>query len=387
MKNLHMHTRFSDGKNSIDEMVKTAAEIGYDEIAITDHLDWVFVEQIMKGKTKHHTFLPFQADAYKKQCAEAEQKHSIRVLRGWEVGYLPGDNNELKDFLEAQSPDILLLSVHRIDLLDDWVREDGRHERTGFEMWLGNDSLKELMKQYEGMQNIFRKYFNRIYDYTNNCFQCYSELVGIAHLDFFVDKIDCSEEDIKPFLYEAVEEMGKNELGLEINFHYGHPRPGFYVVRNYLAHGGKNVFFGSDSHSVEELRKSVQYYELFDREMTVINEETSPERIYSDLIKKGRWAEIYEVRITRNTDPPEHLVQEAYRALFDQGPRRKVMENVQEWYDKYDMPDSEIPSDAYYKDTDEWFEKFKSIKDATEIEPSDEKIKSAIESIRGIKSF
>jgi DNA polymerase (family 10) len=34
---LHMHTTLSDGRNTIEEMVATARELGYEYIAITDH--------------------------------------------------------------------------------------------------------------------------------------------------------------------------------------------------------------------------------------------------------------------------------------------------------------------------------------------------------------
>ena len=270
MRNLHMHSRFSDGKNTVDEMVSGAAKLGYDEIAITDHLDWLFVEQIMKGAAKHHTFLPFQADEYKRQCAEAEQKHGIRVLRGWEIGYIPGDNSNLKQFLDSQSPDILLLSVHRLELLQDWAREDGRHEKKGYEIWLGDDSLKELVKQYGGMDAVFKEYFRRIDNYTKDNFGDISEFVGIAHLDFFADKINSSGTDLRPFLYRVAINIAQSGLRLEVNFHYGKPRPFFDIARCYISNGGKEVFFGSDSHSLNELNESVQYYDIFKHNMASV---------------------------------------------------------------------------------------------------------------------
>ena len=38
MIDLHMHTTYSDGKNSIEDMVKVAIELGLEKIAITDHI-------------------------------------------------------------------------------------------------------------------------------------------------------------------------------------------------------------------------------------------------------------------------------------------------------------------------------------------------------------
>jgi len=35
--NLHIHTTYSDGKNTINQIVKTAIKLGLDYICITDH--------------------------------------------------------------------------------------------------------------------------------------------------------------------------------------------------------------------------------------------------------------------------------------------------------------------------------------------------------------
>ena len=37
-KDTHLHSKFSDGKNSIEEMVLTAIKLGLEEVAFTDHV-------------------------------------------------------------------------------------------------------------------------------------------------------------------------------------------------------------------------------------------------------------------------------------------------------------------------------------------------------------
>ncbi|CAI8701602.1 PHP domain-containing protein [Brevibacillus sp. IT-7CA2] len=56
LMDLHTHSNYSDGKNSIEQMVGVAIELGYTAIAITDHVwkssDWIddFSEHIYKVK-------------------------------------------------------------------------------------------------------------------------------------------------------------------------------------------------------------------------------------------------------------------------------------------------------------------------------------------------
>ncbi len=100
---LHMHSTWSDGKASLEEMFDACAERGYEYLAITDHskalamtggLDeaklarqWVELDEILEGR------------------------HDVTVLRGMEVDILKDGSLDLSDeWLERL--DIVLLSVH-----------------------------------------------------------------------------------------------------------------------------------------------------------------------------------------------------------------------------------------------------------------------------------
>ena len=96
----HTHTKFSDGKNSVIEMARTAKERGLLEIAITDHS---FGKIIKRLKRKHFTRL----------LGEVESARSeLSVLSGIECNILT--TNGLIDLDDEMSKklDLILLGTH-----------------------------------------------------------------------------------------------------------------------------------------------------------------------------------------------------------------------------------------------------------------------------------
>lgn len=100
---LHMHTTFSDGENSVHEMASAAVALGYEYIVITDHSP---SERIAHG---------LEEERLKKQWKEIDkvQKefNEIRIFKGSEVdikanGTLDYPNRILKEL------DVVVASVH-----------------------------------------------------------------------------------------------------------------------------------------------------------------------------------------------------------------------------------------------------------------------------------
>jgi DNA polymerase (family X) len=100
---LHMHTEWSDGVNSIDEMARAARNKGYKYIAITDHSAGL---GIARG---------LDTDKIKKQIEqihELNQKYTdLRILSGLEVDIRANGDLDMPDELSAQL-DIVLASIH-----------------------------------------------------------------------------------------------------------------------------------------------------------------------------------------------------------------------------------------------------------------------------------
>ncbi len=70
----HTHTPYSHGKNTVEENVAKAKEIGLKEIAVSDH----GFSHIVYGLSRK------DMSAYKRDCKEAAEKYGIKVLVGIE---------------------------------------------------------------------------------------------------------------------------------------------------------------------------------------------------------------------------------------------------------------------------------------------------------------
>jgi HisJ family histidinol phosphate phosphatase len=271
MKDYHLHTNFADGQNSIDEMVTAAKVAGFEGIAITEHLTWFFAEL---GRAKI-TISPHTADEYFNQCREAEQKHGLRVLSGFEIGYLERDEEATKVFLAKVKPDILLLSVHHLELLKDFTRADGREDKAGYSVYMRGETGAELVRQYGCFKNVCDAYFQHLYRALDAGFQDLAPLTIVSHLNVFANDPSADPVVAAPFLDEAIQIIASKKLPLEVNYHYsnGSPknntRPPLSVAKRFLQLGGKAVYFGSDSHSVEELIQKAKFYQDFERAVKI----------------------------------------------------------------------------------------------------------------------
>ncbi len=100
---LHMHTVWSDGRDTVGAMVEASAALGYDYIAITDHSPH-------SAASRNLT-----ADTVKQQAEEIaalrERHPRMTILHGCEVDILPGGSLDFADSI-LERFDIVLASLH-----------------------------------------------------------------------------------------------------------------------------------------------------------------------------------------------------------------------------------------------------------------------------------
>lgn len=100
---LHLHTKASDGNNSIEEMAIAAKALGYEYIAITDHTRST---RIARGLTSRETLA-----SIKKIKVLNRKISGIELLAGAEVDILPDGRLDLPDEV-LRELDLVLVSVH-----------------------------------------------------------------------------------------------------------------------------------------------------------------------------------------------------------------------------------------------------------------------------------
>ena len=104
---LQMHTKWSDGANSVEEMAAKAAQIGHKYIAVTDHAGPLKIANSMDEKR------------LKKYCEEIDKiskKSPIHILKGAEVDILKDGSLGIQDSA-LKLLDIVLVSIHSNFLL------------------------------------------------------------------------------------------------------------------------------------------------------------------------------------------------------------------------------------------------------------------------------
>ncbi len=100
---LHMHTSWSDGRDSVETMVTTCHGLGYEYLAITDH------------SPRAGTSRTLTTDGVKQQAEEIAAMHerfpAMTILHGCEVDILPDGKLDFPDRVLEQF-DIVLASLH-----------------------------------------------------------------------------------------------------------------------------------------------------------------------------------------------------------------------------------------------------------------------------------
>ncbi|MCX6815446.1 MAG: DNA polymerase/3'-5' exonuclease PolX [Candidatus Aenigmarchaeota archaeon] len=99
---LHMHTKWSDGLNTIEEMALAAKQLGYDYICITDHVGKLKIASALSEK---------DIDKQRKEIEKVQDKTGIHILHGAEIdirvdGRFDVSNEALKKF------DLVFAALH-----------------------------------------------------------------------------------------------------------------------------------------------------------------------------------------------------------------------------------------------------------------------------------
>lgn len=245
----HVHTEFSDDSvYPLDTVCRDAIDRGFDEICITDHVDYGIkpdvdefrrdpslapvVEGIPTTNVDYERYIPAIMQACERYAGRLE------VRCGLEFGvqsHTQDRYNALFDRLSS-SLDFIILSIHQVGNKEFWTGEFQR----------GRTQDEYNTAYYQEMLHVVDTFDN------------WSVL---GHLDLIkrydpagIWPHEKSEELVRQILVRTIEK-GK---GIEINtssFRYGLPdlQPCTQILKLYRELGGRVITFGSDSHKPEHL--------------------------------------------------------------------------------------------------------------------------------------
>lgn len=105
----HIHTYLSDGRDSHDEMLRSAENMGMLEIGFSDHITLKQVEWAMNPDS-----IPQMVETVEQLKRSSSE---VKVKLGAEIDYFPGKENDIGELLSELPLDYAIGSVH---FIGDW---------------------------------------------------------------------------------------------------------------------------------------------------------------------------------------------------------------------------------------------------------------------------
>lgn len=241
MYDYHVHSSFSEDCDiEMESMIKSAIDMGFKEIAITDHLDLDYPD-------RNFQFL-LDFSAYQKALNQYMKQYAgkIKVVKGIEMGLQKHILSECEQVVDSFEYDFVLASFHGTDQKD---------------LHCG-DYFKE-----RSPLNCYIDYYTNIYD----CLSDYKKYNVIAHInlvDRYAHYIENDNVKLSQYM-EIVEGIFKKIIddgkGIEINTSCGRYQmkktiPTVEMLKLYKDLNGEIITMGSDAHYKNHIGYDFNYY-------------------------------------------------------------------------------------------------------------------------------
>lgn len=228
----HLHTLHSmDGRQTVDELCRTMAERGAEEICLTEHIE--------PGHPDEGMDIPPIWDVYLSEIRQARQKYPQLTIRaGVEIGDNPALRPQIKAQLDEIPLDFRLLSLHLVNGVDPYETHQ----------YFSGKTRKQAYREYVEAKA------ESILDWTD--FDSVAHIGYVAKFSAFNGPERALVYDDAPDVFDAIlRHIISNGKCLEVNTSgfasTGDTFAHSSIIRRYIDLGGKNFTFGSDSHSVE----------------------------------------------------------------------------------------------------------------------------------------
>lgn len=260
----HTHTNILgfDGKNTAEEMIKKAEEIGFEEIGISNH--FIYHPNLQEKDNMFFNDMQKMETAAKKiieSIRQAALNSKIKVYAGFEVDFFPSarwrsDFEKIRKNIDA---DYFIGSTHILRDKDEQHIYNMYHYYYKSEHRFKDDILQEYLSNY--WKNIAAAIKSGYFDF-------------IAHLDVYrifklFDHLKFEEE-----IADLIDTFGKYKIPFELNTSgwtkYGiqHPDNSFLIK---LRDKNVPVVISDDAHSVSMLAQHFQKAEDLLSELNYTN--------------------------------------------------------------------------------------------------------------------
>jgi len=208
MVDLHVHCEYSiDAEGSVEDYVTAAIDKGIRWICFTTHCDLDPQRRHHDGRVRLHGRIVDVTDRwlddYVAEISQVSEKYSgagVTVLCGLEVGYVPGIEDLIEDFISSHTFDFILGGIHTLEGVDIVSPREAPD-------YFARRSLDDLIR-------IYFEYLDAAVD--TGLFDC------IAHIDiykrcgfaYYGEPIRVAH---RGRIEQVLEKMANRDIGLELN--------------------------------------------------------------------------------------------------------------------------------------------------------------------------
>lgn len=228
----HLHTFHSmDGRQSVDDLCRRMAELGVEEICLTEHIE--------PGHPDPNADIPPNWPVYMEEIRQAREKYPALTIRaGVEIGDNAPIRDRIKADLDALPLDFRLLSLHLVNGIDPYYRQQYFAGKTRAQAYREYAEAKaESILAWTDFDSVAH------IGYAAK----FSAFTGPEQALVYADAPDVFDAILKHIL-----SLGKC---LEVNTSgfasTGDTFAHSSIIRRYIELGGENFTFGSDSHAVD----------------------------------------------------------------------------------------------------------------------------------------